>query len=42
MKKLYNSPILKLKLYCEENIIRTSGEAIEPSDPNELPPVWIN
>lgn len=42
-KKNYVSPVWKLKLYTED-LIRTSGEeeTITPTDPNELPPAFIN
>lgn len=43
MKKVYNSPKFILTLYKHEDIIRTSnGETFDPSDPNELPPAFIN
>lgn len=46
MKKIYNSPKFIVKLYEQEDIITASAEGeeptITPSDPNELPPAFIN
>ncbi len=45
MRKEYISPVCVLRRYEQEDIIRTSlgeEETIPPTDPNELPPVFIN
>ena len=45
MKKIYNSPKFIVKLYDPKDIITASGDeelTITPSDPNELPPAFIN
>ncbi len=37
MKKNYSAPKMELKLFNEEDIVRTSI----PTDENELPPIFV-
>lgn len=45
MKRIYKSPIFKVKIYNQEDIVRTSGEGGETIDPvnpgTELPPAFF-